>query len=52
MKPDTGQPKASEPPNSPAAKPDTKTDAEPVASASKPDAKADVNPAVDKVVGA
>jgi H+-transporting ATPase len=44
MKPDTGQPKASEPPNSPAAKPDTKTDAEPVASASKPDAKADVKP--------
>jgi H+-transporting ATPase len=44
MKPDTGQPKASEPPNSPAAKPDTKTDAEPAASASKPDAKADVKP--------
>jgi H+-transporting ATPase len=44
MKPDTGQPKASEPPNSPAAKPDTKTDAEPAVSASKPDAKADVKP--------
>ena len=42
MKPDTGQPKASESPNTPAAKPDTKTDAEPAASASKPDAKADV----------
>jgi H+-transporting ATPase len=44
MKPDIGQPKASEPPNSPAAKSDTKTDAELAASASKPDAKADVKP--------
>jgi H+-transporting ATPase len=44
MKPDTGQPKASEPPNSPAAKPDTKIDAEPAVSASKPDEKADVKP--------
>ena len=41
MKPDTDQPKSSQPPNAPTDKPEAKTDAKPALPASKPDAKAD-----------
>ena len=44
MKPNTDQPKSSQPPNAPADKPDAKTDAKPALPASKPEAKANAKP--------
>jgi H+-transporting ATPase len=44
MKPDTDQPKSSQPPNAPAVKPDAKTDATSAAPASKPGSETDTKP--------